>query len=147
LTYNYYRGSVISPYHGGPVSPSTHHWELSAGVIGADGSVSFRAYADAGTPAEPSNVVLIRLLDASGKAVEVWDSAALASLPEATFRNEFDYQKFHAGTFGIVGPVGAIATIDLPGELNGSTLSPGAYTLKLSSVNDHVWSLPVSLGQ
>ena len=24
-TYSYYRGSVVTPYHGGPVSPARHH--------------------------------------------------------------------------------------------------------------------------
>jgi thiosulfate dehydrogenase (quinone) len=28
-TYNYYRGSVLTPFHGGPVSPTKHHLTLS----------------------------------------------------------------------------------------------------------------------
>src|SRR5260370_33061282 len=28
-TYDYYRGSVITPFHGGPVSPPKHHLHLT----------------------------------------------------------------------------------------------------------------------
>lgn len=79
------------------------------------------------------------------KIAEFWSGTALAGLPKAAFHNEFDYQKFHAGRFGIVGPVGAMATIALPGEPSGAAPAPGTYTLKLYSINDHMWSLPVSL--
>ena len=145
LTYNYYRGSVLTPFHGGPVSPSKHHWGLSDGKLGTDGRVSFRAYVDAGTPAEPSNMVRASLLNADGKAIETWNGAALAALPRSAVHNDFAYQKIHTGKFGLVGPVGAVATIDLRGKLNGATLAPGIYTVKLTSVNSHVWSLPLSL--
>src|SRR6266481_3475219 len=43
-TYNYYRGSVITPFHGGPVSPSKHHLDLTEGVLLPDGAVRFHAY-------------------------------------------------------------------------------------------------------
>jgi hypothetical protein len=145
LTYNYYRGSVVTPFHGGPVSPSSHRWGLSQGTVAADGKVIFHAYVSAGTPAEPSNVVAASLLDGTGKAVEHWDSAALAELPKNAIRNDFDYQRFHTGKFGIVGPVGAMATIELPAAEIGVSLSAGSYTLELNSVNNHVWSLPLSL--
>lgn len=144
-TYNYYRGSVITPFHGGPVSPSKHHWGLSQGTLDTNGNVTFRAYVDAGTPAEPSNMVWASLIAPDGNVAEHWSGTALAALPKAAFHNEFHYQKFHAGRFGIIGPVGAVATIGLPGKLSGATPAPGAYTLKLYSINDHVWSLPVLL--
>ncbi len=147
LTYNYYRGSVLTPFHGGPVSPSAHRWGLSQGEINSNGNVSFRAYVDAGTPAEPSNMVQGSVLNSDGKVVEHWNGSDLANLPEAAIRNEFDYQRFHIGKFGIVGPVGAVATIQLPAASVGSPLPPGRYTLKLTSVNNHIWSLPLSLGQ
>jgi hypothetical protein len=38
-----------------------------------------------------------------------------------------------------------VATIGLPGELSGAILAPGTYTLKFYSINDHIWSLSVSL--
>jgi thiosulfate dehydrogenase [quinone] large subunit len=146
-TYDHYRGSVVTPFHGGPVSPSVHHWGLSEGTIDTDGKITFRAYVDAGTPAEPSNVIEAKLFDSNGKIVEKWNSTALAQLPKAAIRNDFDYQRFHAGKFGIVGPVGAVATIELPASTGGVTLAGGHYALKLVSVNNHTWALPLSLGQ
>src|SRR3982074_3655671 len=53
-TYNYYRGSVITPFHGGPVSPSQHHFDLTDGVLLPHGPVRFHASLDGGTPAAPS---------------------------------------------------------------------------------------------
>ena len=147
LTYNYYRGSVLTPFHEGPVSPSTHHWSLSQGILYDNGDVSFRAYVDAGTPAEPSNMVEANLSDANGTVVERWTAAILSKLPKTAIHNDFDYQRFHTGRFGIVGPVGAVATIRLPGVLNGVPLSSGHYALNLVSVNNHVWSLPLALEQ
>lgn len=144
-TYNYYRGSVVTPYHKGPVSPSTHGWRLSQGLIHPDGRLGFKAYVDAGTPAEPSNVVKGRLADAAGKTVERWNGAALAALPKTAFHNDFDYQRFHAGKFGIIGPVGAVATIDLPATLHGAKLAAGTYSLHLTSVNNHHWLLKITL--
>src|SRR6202166_2404601 len=40
-TYNYYRGSVLTPFHGGPVSPTKHHLTLSQAELLPDGSVRF----------------------------------------------------------------------------------------------------------
>lgn len=147
LTYNHYRGSVVTPFHGGPVSPSTHRWGLSQGAIATNGKVSFHAYVNGGTPAEPSNLVEASLLDSAGKVVEQWDGLSLAKLPKAAIHNDFDFQRFRTGKFGIVGPVGAMATIELPGSITGALLPTGHYTLTLVSVNDHIWSLPLILGQ
>jgi thiosulfate dehydrogenase [quinone] large subunit len=47
-TYNYYRGSVVTPFHGGPVSPTKHHLSLSEARMLPDGSVRFHVYLDAG---------------------------------------------------------------------------------------------------
>ena len=55
-TYNYYRGSVITPFHGGPVSAGKHHISLTDGVVLSTGAARFHAYLDGGTPAVPSNV-------------------------------------------------------------------------------------------
>ncbi len=144
LTYNYYRGSLLTPFHGGPVSPSKHHWALSQGKLGSNGDVSFHAYVNAGTPAEPSNMVEASLMDAKGNVVEQWNSAALAALPKSAFHNDFAYQQFHTGKFGITGPVGAMATIELPGT-TAAPLPAGDYVLKLVSVNGHIWQLALTL--
>jgi len=55
-TYSYYRGSVVTPFHGGPVSPTKHHLTLSDARLLPDGSVRFHVYLDAGTPEAPVHV-------------------------------------------------------------------------------------------
>jgi thiosulfate dehydrogenase (quinone) len=39
-TYSYYRGSVVTPFRSGPVSPTRHHFALSNGALLPDGGVS-----------------------------------------------------------------------------------------------------------
>ncbi|MGH8279899.1 MAG: TQO small subunit DoxD [Gammaproteobacteria bacterium] len=144
-TYSYYRGSVFTPFHSGPVSPSKHHWSLSQGVLTAQGSVTFKAYVNAGTPAEPSNVVRVTLSTGDGAIIRTWTGEQLAKMAKQAFRNTYDYQKIHAGPFGMVGPVGAMATITLPANTTGAAMKAGRYMLQLTSVNGHSWSLPLAL--
>ncbi len=147
-TYDYYRGSVVTPFHGGPVSPKKHHWKLGGGKLGPDGSVTFTAYVNAGTPAEPSNILEISLISKrNGQTVETWNSASLIRLPKNSIRNNFAYQKIHIGKFGIVGPVGAQGSIHLPSAQKKTALNPGEYDLQMLSVNNNRWSLPVHLQQ
>jgi hypothetical protein len=42
-TYSYYRGSVVTLFHGGPVSPTRHHFALSNGALLPDGGVKFHS--------------------------------------------------------------------------------------------------------
>ena len=144
-TYSYYRGSVFTPFHGGPVSPAKHHWKLDSARLQKDGSVIFHAYVDAGTAAEASNVLEAMLVNTStGKPVEKWNCSALSSLPKSAFSNDFAYQQIHAGKFGITGPVGAMATVRLPSTIpSGESIGHGSYILELISVNGHVWKAPV----
>ena len=146
LTYNYYRGSVLTPFHGGPVSPAAHHISLSSGRLSAAGSVRFGAYLDAGTPAEPANVVRADLLGPGGRIVEHWDSRALAGLPPSAFVNDYPYNRFGAGYAGITAKVGARATITLPPSIPGLHLPAGRYRLMLHSVNGRVFALALSCG-
>ena len=143
LTYNHYRGSVLTPFHSGPVSPSKHHLSLSVGRLGDDGAVSFTAYLDAGTPEAPANIVRADLSNAQGQVVETWDSAALAALPAGAFVNDFAYNKFGPGYGGITAEMGARAVISLPAAQPGIQVPGGAYTLVLHSVNGHRYTLTV----
>ena len=146
LSYNYYRGSVLTPFHGGPVSPAAHHISLSAGRLNADGSVRFTAYLDAGTPAAPANVVRADLLGPGDAPVEHWDGAALAALPPSAFVNEYAYNQFGPGYAGITAKVGARATITLPPAQPGLQLPAGRYRLVLHSVNGRPFALALALG-
>lgn len=143
LTYNHYRGSVLTPFHSGPVSPSKHHVSLSAGSLGTDGSVKFTAYLDAGTPEAPANIVRAELTSGQGQVVEAWDGSRLAALPVSAFVNDYSYNKFAAGYAGITAEMGARATISLPPAQPGLSLPAGAYTVVLRSVNGHTYSLPL----
>src|SRR5262249_42309095 len=80
-TYSYYRGSVVTPYHAGRVSPTTHHFTLSDGRLLSDGAVRFVIYLDGGTPDIPAHIMKAELLGANGQAIETWTSDDLSRLP------------------------------------------------------------------
>ncbi len=144
LTYNYYRGSVFTPFHGGPVSPAAHHISLSAGRLSADGGVRFTAYLDGGTPATPANVVRADLIGPAGVAVEHWSSAQLAALPSGSFVNDYAYNRFGPGYAGITAKMGARAIITLPPARAGLQLAAGRYDLVLHSVDGRPFTLALT---
>lgn len=144
-TYSYYRGSVVTPFHGGPVSPAKHHIGLKNGVLNADGSVAFHAYVNAGTASDPSHIVRIELQNASGSVVETWSTRILAALTKSAIHNDFAYQQFKIVPYGIAGGVGAMATLDLSGTLHNHILAAGPYQLDVISVNNHHWKLALNL--
>ena len=131
-TYDHYRGSVVSPFHGGPVSPTTHHLTLDHAVVADDGTVRFHIYLDGGTPEAAEHVRKAELLAPDGSVVEAWNTTALTALPAADIRNDYAYNKFKAGPYGLVAEMGAKATIELP-----PTNRPAfpASTLRLTDVS------------
>ncbi len=147
LTYNYYRGSVLTPFHGAPVSAAAHHISLSEGRLNGDGAVRFTAYLDAGTSAVPANVVRADLLGPNGIPVEHWSGATLAALPTSDFANEYAYNHFGPGYAGITAKVGARATITLPPARSGLNLAAGRYRLVLHSVDGHPFTLVLLPGR
>src|SRR5258706_11497800 len=72
-TYDHYRGSVITPFHGGPVSPGKHHLDLTDGVLLPDRALRFHAYLDRGHAAGPSNVMNAAPETNDGSVLEQWD--------------------------------------------------------------------------
>jgi thiosulfate dehydrogenase (quinone) len=145
-TYNYYRGSVVTPFHGGPVSPSKHHLSLTEGVVLPNGAVRFHAYLDGGTPAAPSNVMTAVLKSNDGSVLEQWDGTALSHLPASAITNEFAYNRFAPGPFGLRAQVGAMATITLPvtsGTNTGNFQS--VATLQLRTVNGNTFDVVVRM--
>src|SRR5260221_52985 len=146
-TYNYYRGSVITPFHGGPVSPRKHHLSLTDGVLLPNGAVRFHAYLDGGTPAAPSNVLAAVLESNDGAVVEQWDGSALSHLPASAIKNEFAYNRFAPGPFGLRAQVGAIATITLPAPNNADAANlHNAVTLQLRTANGNIFNVAVRTG-
>ncbi|SHL81784.1 thiosulfate dehydrogenase [quinone] large subunit [Bradyrhizobium lablabi] len=146
-TYNYYRGSVLTPFHGGPVSPGKHHLSLTDGVLLPNGAVRFHAYLDGGTPAAPSNVMTAVLRSHDGIVLEQWDGSALSHLPASAINNEFAYNRFVPGPFGLRAQVGAMATITLPAPSGVNTDSlHNVATLQLRTVNGNTFDVAVRTG-
>jgi uncharacterized membrane protein YphA (DoxX/SURF4 family) len=137
-TYNYYRGSVLTPFHGGPVSPTKHHLTLSQAELLPDGSVRFHVYLDAGTPEAPVHVVAADLLDGDKRPVAHWDASLLSKLPKSDFANDYAYNTFGPGPFGIRAKMGAAATVTL--SVPGSAAIAGAKYIRLTDVDGATFS-------
>src|ERR1700674_4547880 len=119
-TYNYYRGSVVTPFHGGPVSPTKHHLTLSQATLLPDGGVRFHVYLDGGTPEAPAHVLAADLLNGDKQSVAHWDATLLSKLPKTDFANDYAYNKFEPGPYGILAKMGAVATVTLPAPASGT---------------------------
>ena len=137
-TYNYYRGSVLTPFHGGPVSPTKHHLTLSEGALLPNGSVRVHVYLDGGTPEAPAHVVAIDLLNSDKQSVAHWDAALLSKLPKADFANDYAYNRFEPGPFGIRAKMGAAATVTLPPPASG--VNDDAMALRMTDVDGQTFS-------
>jgi len=143
-TYNYYRGSVITPFHGGPVSPSKQHLDLTDGVLLPNGAVRLHAYLNGGTPEAPSNVMTAVLKANDGSVLAQWDGVALSQLPTSAVTNEFAYNRFAPGPFGLRAEMGAMATITLPAASSSDTGHlRNATTLQLRTVNGNTFNVAV----
>jgi thiosulfate dehydrogenase (quinone) len=137
-TYNYYRGSVVTPFHSGPVSPTKHHLTLSRAELLPDGGVRFHVYLDAGTPEAPVHVVAAELLNSERHPVADWNAAQLSKLPKTNFANDYAYNKFEPGPFGIRAKMGAAATVTLPVPASGTIA--GARYVQLTDVDGRTFS-------
>ena len=138
-TYSYYRGSVVTPFHGGPVSPTAHHLTLTAASVLPDGSVRFHVALDAGTPEAPVHVVEATLLDASGAPVAQWNTETLSKMSKAAFANDYAYNRFGPGPFGLRAAMGAASTITLPAPASHAGSIASARTLRLTDVDGRVF--------
>jgi thiosulfate dehydrogenase [quinone] large subunit len=142
-TYSYYRGSVVTPFHGGPVSPTRHHFTLSQGSLLPDGSVRFHIYLDGGTPEAPAHIMNAELIGSDSQPVETWNTETLTHLPAGAIHNDFAYNVFKPGPYGLVAAMGATATITLPGS-NAHSPAGGNVTLRVTDVNGHSFSLKLA---
>jgi thiosulfate dehydrogenase (quinone) len=133
-TYSYYRGSVVSPYHGGPVSPSKWHFTLSDSALLTDGSVRFHIYLDGGTADTPAHVMKAELVGTDGKTLATWNTEALTKLPASNIVNDFAYNRFKPGPYGLVAPMGAMATVTLP-RIAAATPPAASDSLRITDVN------------
>ncbi len=145
-TYSYYRGSVVTPFHGGRVSPTTHHFTLSDGSLLPDGSVRFRIYLDGGTADIPAHIMKAEVTARDGQVLETWNTEALSRLSNDSIRNKFAYNKFGVGTYGIVARMGAEAVITLPSPSGKAIPRQGGESLTLTNVDDARFSLKLASG-
>jgi hypothetical protein len=113
-------------------------------VLLPDGAVRFHAYLDGGTAAAPSNVMTAELKANDRSVLEQWDGTALSHLPTSAVTNEFAYNRFTPGPFGLRAQMGAMATITLPaasgvdkGRLRNATI------LQLRTVNGNTFNVAV----
>lgn len=141
-TYSYYRGSVVTPYHRGPVSPTVHHLALSGATRLPDGSVRFHVYLDAGTPEAPAHIVAADVLNAKMQPIVHWTAADLSDRPKSAFANDYAFNMFEPGPFGIRAAMGAAATVMLPSPPHAT---PGAAAdarfLRLTDVDGRSFSI------
>jgi thiosulfate dehydrogenase [quinone] large subunit len=128
----------LTPFHGGPVSPTKHHLTLSQAELLPDGSVRFHLYLDAGTPEAPAHVVAADLLNSEKHPVADWDAAQLSKLPKTDFANDYAYNRFEPGPFGIRAKMGAAATVTLPAPASGTIAS--ARYIQLTDVDGRTFS-------
>jgi uncharacterized membrane protein YphA (DoxX/SURF4 family) len=143
-TYHYYRGSVVTRFHGGPVSPSKHHFTLSDGVLLPGGGVRFHIYLDGGTPETPAHILLAQLRAADGSVLATWDGKALSGLPASAIRNDFAYNRFRTGPFGIAAGMGAMATIELP-PASGTPPAQAPASFTVTDVNGRSFTLKLAV--
>ena len=100
-----------------------------------------------GTPAAPSNVMAAVLKSNDGKVLEQWDGTALSNLPTSAVTNEFAYNRFAPGPFGLRAEMGAMATITLPALSSAATgRLQSAATLQLRTVNGNTFDVAVRAG-
>jgi thiosulfate dehydrogenase [quinone] large subunit len=142
-TYNHYRGSVVTPFHSGPVSPTAHHVTITDATTTNDDKVRFHATLDAGTPEAPVHIVKAALLDANNMPVVQWNAEELAHLPKSAFANDYAYNKFGPGPFGFRAGMGAASTITLPVAGGDTTGNHPPVKLQLTDVDGRTFSAPL----
>jgi len=132
--YNYYRGSLLTPYHKGPVGAAAHHFTLSDAALLSDGSVRFAVYLDGGTPAVPAHIMKVEVFGPDGRALATWDWQALSALAPTAIANDFAYNRFKPAPYGLEAGVGAKAVVTLPPPANTHATRAGVE-LRITDVD------------
>jgi thiosulfate dehydrogenase [quinone] large subunit len=88
------------------------------------------------------------LRSADGSVLEQWDGTALSHLPASAIANEFAYNRFVPGPFGLRAEMGATATITLPPASGANTgRLHSAATLQLRTVNGNTFNVAIRPGE
>ncbi len=144
-TYSYYRGSVIGPFHGGPVSPGKHHVSVTDPVLRNNGAVTFNAYIDGGTADVPAHIARVSLRGSDKATAEQWTGDQLAALSKRAITNDYIYNQFKPSVESLEADVGAKATINLPPSTQNLALKPGNYVLEVLTIDGKKFTTPVAL--
>lgn len=142
LTYNYYRGAILTSFHSGPTSASLHHFAVSDAQDTPQGGVRFTVYLNGGTADVPAHIVRIRALDADNRPVATWTPEQLAHLPPSAIVNDYAYNKFKTGVLGLAAGMGARAFITLPPPEQGSLGS--GVKIELQSIDNKLSTAPLA---
>lgn len=139
-SYSYYRGSVVTPFHSGRVSPTTHHFTVRDAELLPDGAVRFQIALDGGTADLPAHIVKADIVAPDGRVLETWDSILLSRVPADSILNRFAYNRFVTGPFGLVAAMGSQAIVTLsPAATLGRAAAEGA-SLRLTGVDGSTFS-------
>ena len=80
-----------------------------------------------------------------GSVLALWDGTALSHLPASAISNEFAYNRFAPGPFGLRAQMGARATITLPATGAAAIIGiHGPAKLELRTVNGNAFNIAVS---
>lgn len=143
LTYNYYRGSIVTRFHAGPTSPSIHQFSVSHAMVTENGNLTFTLYLDGGTADDPAHVVGVQLLDSANKPEAIWGPDDLSKLPQSAIVNEYAYNKFKPALLGLAAEMGARARITLP-SVQGETVTAGSE-IEVQTIDDRQFKSPVTI--
>lgn len=141
--YGYLRGAVYSPLTA-RTNPKHHHIALSQPNLAPNGDVRFSAYVNAGPDTQGAYVIEASIQNEAGQVVESWDGKILSNLPATDIVNDFAYSHFKPTKYGLVGVLGARATITLPHHAP-LALQAGNYSLALMSIDGKKWTVPVTI--
>jgi hypothetical protein len=84
------------------------------------------------------------LTGGENKPLETWNTETRTRLSPNSIHNDFAYDEFKAGSYGIVAKMGAMMTISLPPEPNVHPPAGGTATLTVTEVNGRSFSLKLA---
>src|SRR5260370_15395104 len=109
-----------------------------------DGGGKSDIHLDGGRPEAPPQIMKAELTGGENEPLETWNTETLTRLPADSIHNDFAYNKFKSGPYGIVAEMGAMATITLPPQPNVHPPAGGNTTLRLTAVNGRTFSLKLA---
>jgi thiosulfate dehydrogenase (quinone) len=81
----------------------------------------------------------VEVVDPDGKALATWDLQSLSALPASAIVNDFPYNRFKLGPYGLQGGMGASAIVTLPPTANAASPTSGAQ-LRVTDVDGQTFT-------